>query len=100
MAFGGIADAIKLIYQYEHEEIDNIENFDLFNIAKFKKTKDGFEMEIFDRQKAIESLHLLESEQKNSDNISMIYNAIAQKATPQKNRVKPKIKSCQEKNNA
>ena len=60
LAFGGISDAIKLIYS-ENVPLDIICKMDLFNVAEIKKPRDGMlEIKFFDRFKALEKLQQLD----------------------------------------
>jgi hypothetical protein len=60
LAFGSISDAVRLVC-LDGENLSLLGSLDLFNISRFRKTKDGFEIEVFDRQKALEALRNLES---------------------------------------
>lgn len=77
LAYGKVCDAVKLMYLSPDSDLTVLDSFDLFNISKFKKTKDGFEIEIFDRQKAMEALAGLEHGSENNSSIAQIYNAIS-----------------------
>ncbi|HIR03295.1 MAG TPA: terminase small subunit [Candidatus Scatovicinus merdipullorum] len=56
LAFGSIADGIRLLYIEDPLQTD-LESMDLFNIAEIKKPKDGaMEIKFFDRLKALEKL--------------------------------------------
>ncbi len=57
LAFGSIADAIRLI----DGERDNLDSLDLFTVSDIKIVKGGgMEIKFFDRQKALESLAAIE----------------------------------------
>lgn len=65
LAFGSIADCIKLLFS-EHLSPKDLERMDLFNISEIKKPKEGaMEIKFFDRLRALEKLEQIESEQKN-----------------------------------
>lgn len=56
LAFGGISDALRLLYLDEPTE-EQLEKMDLFLISEIKKPKDGMlEIKFFDRLKALEKL--------------------------------------------
>lgn len=56
LAFGSVADCLKLILASNAESFD-AENMDFFNIAEIKKPKGGgIEIKFFDRLKALEKL--------------------------------------------
>ena len=63
LAFGSIADAVKLILSVGDDNPPNPDSLDLFNISEIKFTRDkGMEIKFFDRLKALEQLsHLSES---------------------------------------
>ncbi len=56
LAFGGISDALRLLYMDE-PTAQELEKMDLFLISEIKKPKDGMlEIKFFDRLKALEKL--------------------------------------------
>lgn len=56
LAFGSIADAVKLLY-IENLDLDMLDKMDLFNIAEVRRPKDGaMEIKFFDRLRALEKL--------------------------------------------
>lgn len=60
LAFGGVSDAIKLIYS-DSISLNDICKMDLFNVAEIKKPRDGMlEIKFFDRFKALEKLQQLD----------------------------------------
>lgn len=72
LAFGSISDAVKLMYA---DSFNDIENYDLFNVAEIKRPKENaMEIKFFDRLKALEKLELLSKPDKS--NTSDFYNAI------------------------
>lgn len=77
LSYGNVSDAVKLMYFKDQLDLSQLDDLDLFNISKFKKTKDGFEIEVFDRQKAIEALSNLESLSENHLGMDQIYDAIS-----------------------
>ena len=65
LAFGSIADCIKLLFS-ENLSPKELECMDLFNISEIKKPREGaMEIKFFDRLRALEKLEEIESEQKN-----------------------------------
>ncbi|MBQ8502691.1 MAG: terminase small subunit [Clostridia bacterium] len=79
LAFGCISDAIKLIFS-DDVDIGQIEQMDLFNIAEIKKKKGGdIEVKFFDRLKALEKLHSLNTATENDGN--SFYSAIEKGAS-------------------
>ena len=77
MAFGGVADALKLLYT-EHPSDEQLSEMDLFMISEIKKRKDGMlEIKFFDRLKALEKLG---AQQENSSGVSGLFDAIGRGA--------------------
>lgn len=77
MAFGGVADALKLLYT-EHPSDEQLSEMDLFMISEIKKPKDGMlEIKFFDRLKALEKLG---AQQENSSGVSGLFDAIGRGA--------------------
>ncbi len=57
LAFGSVADALRLIYTEEIPNIEEFEKLDLFNVSDIKRPKGGgIEIKFFDRLKALEHL--------------------------------------------
>ena len=72
LAFGSVADAVKLMFAGDTADVDN---YDLFNVAEIKHPKENaMEIKFFDRLKALEKLEFLAKPDKN--NTSDFYNAI------------------------
>lgn len=72
LAFGGITDAVRLLYTDTMPDAEKIENMDLFNISEIKRAKGGgMEIKFFDRLKALEKMHTLSEE--NSENASFSF---------------------------
>lgn len=77
MAFGGVADALKLLYT-ENPTDEQLSEMDLFMISEIKKPKDGMlEIKFFDRLKALEKL---ESKSGADAGVSNLFDAIGQGA--------------------
>lgn len=73
LAFGSIADAIKLLYG---EVMPDVEALDLFNISEIKRPKaGGVEIKFFDRLKALERLASLTQEEE-SESAVPFYKAL------------------------
>lgn len=57
LAFGSVADAMKLMLCEESMSVEEIEKMDLFNVSDIKRPKGGgLEIKFFDRLKALERL--------------------------------------------
>lgn len=64
LAFGSVADALKLVYYDERPDKYELESLELFNVSEIKKPKGGgIEIKFFDRLKALEHLEALSSGQ-------------------------------------
>lgn len=76
LAFGSVADAIRLLYMDKFEKVD-LESMDLFNISEIKRPKDGaMEIKFFDRIRALEKLEQTDVAQR--DDINPFYYAMEQ----------------------
>ncbi len=76
LAFGSVADAIKLLYVESLDEV-SLENMDLFNIAEIKRPKEGaIEIKFFDRMRALEKLEQMGDDKKTD--IRPFYQAMEQ----------------------
>ena len=74
LAFGSIADAVKLIFS---ESPDELGECDLFNVSEIKHLKNGsVEIKFFDRMKALEKLEALGTP--NQSAVSGFVNAITE----------------------
>lgn len=74
LAFGGVSDAIKLIY-CQNISLDEICKMDLFNVSEIRKPRDGMlEIKFFDRFKALEKLQQVNF--LNANQNMSFYNAI------------------------
>ena len=61
LAFGNVSDAVKLMFS-ENPVEENLDKYDLFNVAEIKRPKDNaMEIKFFDRIKALEKLENSES---------------------------------------
>ena len=67
LAFGSVADAMKLMLCEEAMSTEEIEKLDLFNVSEIKRPKGGgLEIKFFDRIKALERLEKLGGGEENS----------------------------------
>ena len=66
LAFGSVADALRLMLCEETVSAQEIEKLDLFNVSEIKRPKGGgLEIKFFDRLKALEKLEKLGSGEEN-----------------------------------
>lgn len=66
LAFGSVADALKLMLCEESMSAEEIEKLDLFNVSDIKRPKGGgLEIKFFDRLKALERLEKLSGAEEN-----------------------------------
>ncbi len=80
LAFGSVADALKLVYYDEQPDKYELEGLELFNVSEIKKPKGGgIEIKFFDRLKALEHLEAL-SGGKNDDSALPFYLALEKSA--------------------
>ena len=74
LAFGNIADSIKLLF-CENISAKDLEKMDLFNIAEIRKPREGaMEIKFFDRLKALEKLEEMDANTR--DEGSSFYKAL------------------------
>lgn len=79
LAFGSVADAVKLLLAQETGEVLDPETLDLFSVSELKRPKGGgLEIKFFDRQKALDRLAALEGE--NADGALPFYRALERSA--------------------
>ena len=77
MAFGGVSDALRLLYT-ECPTEKELNEMDLFMISEIKKPKDGMlEIKFFDRLKALEKLG---GQQDEGTGVAGLFDAIARGA--------------------
>ena len=67
LAFGSIADAVKLLFM-EAVNFGALNEMDLFNVSEIKKKDNVVEIKFFDRLKALEKLEQSDAAQKNDAN--------------------------------
>ena len=71
LAFGSIADSVKLLLSCKDSEIPPIDSLDLFNISEIKFTcGKGMEIKFFDRLKALEALREMQSQNAEADTMN------------------------------
>lgn len=79
LAFGSVADAIRLLLASETGEVPDPETLDLFSVSEIKRPKGGgLEIKFFDRQKALDRLAALECE--TADGALPFYRALERSA--------------------
>lgn len=67
LAFGSVADAMKLMLCEDAMTSEEIEKLDLFNVSEIKRPKGGgLEIKFFDRIKALERLEKISGGEENS----------------------------------
>ena len=85
LAFGSIADAVKLILSSNGDNPPSPEDLDLFNVSEIKYTNGkGMEIKFFDRLKALEQLSKFSESLENSSVLSF-YEALERSAYGDKN---------------
>ncbi len=73
LAFGSVADAMKLMLCEETMSAEEIEKLDLFNVSDIKRPKGGgLEIKFFDRLKALERLEKLSGAQEENSPSSFV----------------------------
>lgn len=81
LAFGSVADALKLVCSEVEPKGIEIEALDLFNISEIKKPKGGgIEIKFFDRLKALEHLEALSKKDSGNDSALPFYQALEKSA--------------------
>ena len=81
LAFGSVADALKLIYAEENPSVIELEKIDAFNISEIKRPKGGgIEIKFFDRMKALEHLEAMNSAESEENSALPFYSALEKSA--------------------
>lgn len=80
LAFGGSADALELVLQEEPQGL-NLDRLDLYRVSGVKRSSSGIELRLYDRQKALETLWQLTSEE--AAPLCGLYKALDQAAAKQ-----------------
>lgn len=81
LAFGSVADALKLVYAEESPNAYDMEGLELFNVSEIKRPKGGgIEIKFFDRLKALEHLEALCNGGKEDDSALPFYMALEKSA--------------------
>lgn len=78
LAFGSVSDAVRLLYLEDVPSVEALEKMDLFHVAEVKRGKNGVEVKLFDRFKAMEMLGRLAEAESGSEGTSPLYRAIQQ----------------------
>lgn len=80
LAFGSIADAVRLMRRWEELSDEEIETLDLFCVSELKQSKGGgLEMKFHDRMEALHELRELSGKQE-TEGASAFYRALEQGA--------------------
>ena len=80
LAFGSIADAVKLIHSAGENTSPDVDCLDLFNVSEIKYTcGKGMEIKFFDRLKALEKLYEIANSQSTESTLS-IFEALERSA--------------------
>lgn len=81
LAFGSVADALKLVYSEENPAAIELEKLDVFNISEIKRPKGGgIEIKFFDRMKALEHLEAMNSADREENTALPFYAALEKSA--------------------
>lgn len=81
LAFGSVADALKLLYCDENPTDLEKEKLELFNVSEIKRPKGGgIEIKFFDRMKALEHLEAMSKGDENSEKALPFYRALEKSA--------------------
>lgn len=81
LAFGSIADSLRLLITNEQEALEKLETIDLFQISEIKKTRENaMELKFFDRFKALEKLMELSSAEKDKEGVGQFFRALEDSA--------------------
>ena len=84
LAFGSIADAVKLILSCKNDETLDVDSLDLFSVSEIKFTcGKGMEIKFFDRIKALEALKEMSYDKNDSSSLNF-YEALI-KSTEENN---------------
>ena len=88
LAFGSVADALKIIYAEENPTAIELEKLDLFNVSEIKRPKGGgIEIKFFDRMKALEHLEEMNGGAGEEDSALPFYAALEKSADALKGEV-------------
>lgn len=81
LAFGSVADVLKLVYSEENPEGIAFEKLDMFNVSEIKRPKGGgIEIKFFDRLKALEHLEAISNGAKEESSALPFYSALEKSA--------------------
>lgn len=76
LAFGSSNDVVKMLLAISEEDENKLKGLNLFNLSEMRKTKDGFEVKLFDRQLAIEALLSIEKEVRSEEAAQALYKTL------------------------
>ena len=81
LAFGSANDAVRLIFADEDFSPQSLCELNLFNVSEIKSLKGGgFEIKLFDRQKALEKLFEIDRNAKSAVTADSFFTALSQSA--------------------
>ena len=85
LAFGTVADAVRLAFREDDPGLPELEGLDLFNVSEIKRPKGGgIEIKFFDRLKALEHLEALSTGNDGEDSLPF-YMALEKSAAALRN---------------
>ena len=88
LAFGSVADVLKIIYAEETPTTSELEKLDLFNVSEIKRPKGGgIEIKFFDRMKALEHLEEMNGSAGEENSALPFYAALEKSANALKGEV-------------
>lgn len=76
LAFGSASDAMRLLYLEDVPSAEVLAGMDLFHVAEVKRGKNGVEVKLFDRFRAMELLEKLAEAESGGEAVSPLYRAI------------------------
>lgn len=76
LAFGSSNDVVKMLLAISEEDENKLKGLNLFNLSEMRKTKDGFEVKLFDRQLAMEALLSIEKEVRSEEAAQALYKTL------------------------
>lgn len=76
LAFGSSNDVVKMLLAISSENPNGLKGLNLFNLSEMRKTKEGFEVKLFDRQRAMEALLNIEKEMRSEQAATSLYAAL------------------------
>lgn len=76
LAFGSSNDVVKMLLAISEEDENKLKGLNLFNLSEMRKTKDGFEVKLFDRQLAMKALLSIEKEVRSEEAAQALYKTL------------------------